>query len=870
MKKYSSICLLVLGFMFCALTAGARDAAPAGNPRPGNPGTENTRPARANNLFAESFDPEADSLFIAQIRHHLDSVRTAEGRPIVALALCGGGAKGAAEVGALQIIDSLKIPVDFVCGTSVGSLLGGMMASGYSVDFLDSTIRSLDWKKMLSDKISYKVIPLSTKEYKSKYAISIPFHYAKERTHLRRRDVGKMSYSDHDGRLNASRLKSNFHTDLAAKSLASSLPAGYVYGHNVNNFFSSITVGYHDSLDFVSLPIPFACVATEMVSGTAKHFGSGQLKTAMRSSMGIPALFSPVRHNGMVLVDGGTRNNFPADIARAVGADIIIGIDISDNDKTLAQINNVGTIITQFVDMLVKATREEAIENCTVYIRPDVSGYSSLSFNEEAIDTLMHRGRKAALECLDQLEDVKQIVGDASTKLYNKKAININQRKVVLRSISYDGMTDDESKALSRLVNMDISKPVGAEELERAVGIIQGSGAVESVSYSLLGEGEPFDLVFNCTKAPTHRIGLGVRFDTEVWAEVAMNLGLNTNRLSGPKLDVSAKLGLSQALNARFMLDYAGYPTFNVEADIHNNTCDIHSIIMNRNIKLKSSFWGHEEKIYISSQRWREFDLHLGINNRYGNLKGDTPGTFFSELPQELCSGDYVGAFLKLKAYTMDDMYFPSRGWRITADVNADLFKIGVSKFTPKLIGRLNVKGVIPFGRRVALIPDLHMKVMYDADNMVYKTIAGQRVLNKSYSYYWRSYLGGDVAGRYIDHQIPFVGMNNLIDCVDISYDEKGNPVKMSSYDNIAVLNADLRINVYNNLYLSVLGSYAHMAPGMWDMFRYKDFKDIFGAGLQLSYRTVVGPIKARIQWSDHDMSKMAGVSAYLSVGYNF
>lgn len=849
MKK-SHIILLVLAMLTLSLRASAQSGKP-------------------NNLFADSFDPATDSLVLSQIRHHLDSVRNAQQRPIVALALCGGGAKGAAEVGVLEIIDSLQIPIDFICGTSVGSLLGGMMATGYGTDFLDSTIRSLDWKKMLSDKISYEVIPLSTKEYKSKYLLSIPFHYAKEkeRETTRRRHLGKLSYSDHSARLDAGSVKNNFQTDLAKTSIASSLPAGYVYGHNVNNFFSSITVGYHDSLAFAKLPIPFACVATEMVTSTAKHFGSGQLKMAMRSSMGIPALFSPIRQDGMVLVDGGTRNNFPADIAQAVGADIIIGVDISDNDKNATQINNVGTIISQFVDMLVKATRDEAIASCTVYIRPDVSGYTSLSFNAEAIDTLMLRGRKAAMERLDQLQDVKSLVGDATTTYYNKKAIDINRHKVILRSISYDGMTDAESRALSRLVNLDITKPVGALELEKAVGIIQGSGAVESVSYSLHGDSEPFDLVFNCAKAPTHRLGVGVHMDTEVWAEVGINLGLNVNKLSGAKLDINGKLGLSQALSARFMLDYAGYPTFNVEAKIHNSTCDIRSILMDRSVKLKSSFWGHEEKIYLSSRRWRELDIKLGVKNHYGNLNGDTPGSLFAGLPKELRSGDYVGAFLDMDIYTMDDFYFPTRGWKMDAGVSTDLFKIGVKGFVPKLFGNLNIKGVIPFGSKVALIPDLYMRVMYDRDNMVYR--ANQEP-NMSYSYFQRNYLGGDIAGRYIEHQIPFVGMLNVVDCVKIDTDAEGNVTGMTSYDNIFVMNADLRINVYNNLYLSMMGAYGHMAPDFRDLFRYVNHRDIFGAGLQLSYKTIVGPIKARLQWSNYDMRKSGGVSAYLSVGYNF
>lgn len=834
----------------------------------------------ANGLTSDTVDSVSDSIALKQIRSRLNRIRKEQNRPTVALVLCGGGAKGAAEVGAMHLIDELDIPIDFVCGTSIGSLIGGLYAVGYDVDFMDSIFRHQDWKKMLSDKVESNYIPLSVKKQKSRYQLSIPFHYEKDV--LERVARQQEIYSTRDGKLHLNEA-TELNTQNGLSGVISSMPSGYVYGLHINKTFSDLTVGYHDSLSFSTLPIPFACVATELVSCKAKHWGSGELKTAMRSSMGIPGLFTPVRTDGMVLSDGGTRNNFPVDIAKAVGADIIIGIDLTDPMAPFSKINNIGTVLRQYVTMLVNARHDDLAAMTDVYIRPELSGFTSLSFNTDAVDSLIANGYRCALQHKDELLAIKARVGDATTVYKGKKAIDLTGRSVTIKSISFNGMNETESRILHKMIKLDISRPVDADELDKAISIIQGSGAVESVTYSMLGGEEPFDLVFECAKSPTNRIGVGVRLDSEVWAEVGLNFGWNVNKLSGPKLDANLKLGMSQSLDIRFMLDTPDFPTVNLEvygANVNGKLWKMEDpwLWTLNNTRMDGGYFTHREKLFISIKDIRNFESWLGVKN-YGYFINGSKLSAESLLVKNsnIAQGNYLGAFLGGNYYSMDNYYCPTEGTDLKFGFNIDFLKYGVKSFKPTYDFSFDVRGVIPFCSFAALVPDFHIRGVFDRFNTL--TIASRKDADgeieynitddtPEYSLARRNYLGGDIAGRYLEHQIPFVGFNNIADCTFYEIDDDSH-CRQKSYDHLAVLNLDLRFKAYKELYVSALGGYAHMGVDVQDFVTFKNTKDLFAAGVQLTYNTIAGPIKIRGSWSNRSNVQKHNFGAYLSIGFN-
>ena len=802
-----------------------------------------------NGLSVDSVDPVGDSLAILKMRHKLDSIRLAEKRPTVALVLGGGGAKGATEIGVIRLLEEVDMPIDLICGTSIGGLMGGLYSMGYSSDYLDSLMRSIDWSWALSDKVSYDCVPYLRKEQKANYQLSVPFHYPKE---ILRERAGDTSQQDVNN----------------VSTFTSSLPSGYVSGLNVNNLLSSLTVGYQDSLNFSDLPIPFFCMSTDVVGMKAKLWSSGQLKTAMRSTMSIPALFAPVRTDGMVLVDGGTRNNFPVDLARSMGADYIIGVDLLNDNLKYAQVNNLGNLLTQFVTMLSLDSYGETIKECDIYIKPNVEGYSSLSFSNDAIDTLLRRGYEAALTQKDRIDSLKAIVGGHSPIPVRRQGVDIGSKAVQVDAIIFAGLSDYESRILQNLIGLKAGKSYNRARLEEAVSTIMSSGAVQTVSYSLIGEKEPYRLIFKCTKAPIHEFGIGVRLDSEIWAELALHLGICTRKLSGPKFEFNAKIGTSQDLSAKFMLDYPDIPTINAEIRGHFVNGDMRTLRGSyiKNIRMKVGYNSHEEKLYLSSTRWSKGSLQAGFKNSFYKIKNELLGNMFFELDSLTQSkGNYLGLFAGGDVFTFDDWYFPTRGIMLSANYNFDFVKVGVKQFSPIHTFALDLKWAIPCGDIFTIIPDFHMRNIFDNQNTAFPDWYNP---DPAFSLMHRNFIGGDIAGRYVDQQVPFIGFNNVDLCM--SYNVSDEEMSMVSMDQLAVVNLDLRLKAYKNLYVSALGGYVHMAPTLNDFFRKSASESIFGAAFQLSYKTIAGPIKARFMWSNRTSVAKENFGGYISMGFEF
>ena len=293
-------------------------------------------------------------------------------RPRVAVVLSGGGAKGMAHIGVLKVLERAGIPVDIVTGTSMGSIVGGLYSVGLSATQLDSLVRRQDWPFLLSDRAVYSSEDLEGRRVQSTYFFSKTL-----RLHKR-------------------------HLTGAT---------GVIEGKNLMRLFRHLTVGYTDSMSFDSLPRRFACVATNIVDNTEYDFHSGALAEAMRTSMSIPGVFTPVRKGDRVLVDGGLRNNYPADLARAMGAAYIIGATVQGPPKTADDLANGSSVLGQIVDVNCKNKYDDNLKLTDIAIRVDTRGYNAASFTPAAIDTLIRRGEEEAMRHWDELIALKHRLG---------------------------------------------------------------------------------------------------------------------------------------------------------------------------------------------------------------------------------------------------------------------------------------------------------------------------------------------------------------------------------------------------------------------------------------------------------------------------
>ena len=767
-------------------------------------------------------DAKLDAAHIAAFRARMDSIRAS--RPTVALVLSGGGAKGAAHVGVIRYLEELGVPVDMVLGTSMGGLVGGLFASGYNAAQMDSIIRNIDWNVALSDRVPRDYISYSENKYKEKYVLSVPFYYSKKDL------AGESEVFEGTGqRYEDLHLGSDAKDASLTSGMLGSLPSGFVYGQNVGNIFSSLTIGYQDEMDFLDLPIPFVCVATEMVTGTAKVWYSGKLNTALRSTMSIPGLFTPVKEHGMVLVDGGMRNNYPTDLAYMLGADLVIGVDLHTDYLGYEGLNNLYDIIMQTTDMLGRESYEHNFRHTEITVKPDLEGYNMLSFSKDAIDDILQRGYDAAVGQKENLLALKELTYGDTLRLSAPPAFNLDKRAVEVDGVEIDGVSDRDSRYLLGQLKINAGEKLTREEIEDAEATIYGTKAFDYVTYELRGDEEPYRLHFNCKKGPIHQIGAGARFDTEEIVAVLLNVGLNVHNLWGHALDFTAKVGTNPYADLHYYYKPVKGPTLNL--DLKYSFVDRNKFAIGDN-RLKLTYHNFRTDIFLSNIRWSRIDIKGGVRNDWFNLsstmveKGD-------EYSFQGANNSYVSAFLSGRADTFDDGYFPTGGFRFGVDYSW-VFAGLMEKIQPFHTVKLDFKSAVHVGGPVTLLPFAAVRLALSP------TIIPVPFINVA---------GGRMAGRYLDQQIPFIGVNNAVAM---------DPM-------LAIAGFDLRVRLFKDNYLTAIVNVGDDAPAFRDWFG-PSSRGFIGAGLEYAYDSFIGPIRADIHWS----SITGHIGAYFSLGFDF
>ena len=768
---------------------------------------------------------EKDALAVKQIRFQMARIR--RHRPTVALVLSGGGAKGAATVGALKFLEEYQIPVDMVVGTSIGGMVGGLYSLGYSVDYLDSLFHNMNWDMVLSDKVDLRYIPYSRIRYKEKYVLSFPFYYRSE--DYKNFLAGDMPFAAGRSRqLHLGASSPSSADELVRGNLLGSLPSGFVFGQNVNQEITSRTVGYSDSTDFFKFPIPFACVATDMVSGKAKIWHNGSINQAMRSTMSIPGLFAPVRTGGMVLVDGGMRNNFPVNVARAMGADIIIGIDLSGNNASADEIQNLADIVYSAMDLFSNDAFEQNLESVDLYIHPDMTGYNMLSFSREAVDVMYRRGYEAAKAKEQEIRALRQRMGKDTFRYQAPKAVDIDKQNVVIGGIDIVGVSQSEAEYIRSMMFVQPGSVVNRSVIEADVSAIFGKGAYDYVNYELRGTQEPYRLRILCKRGPMHQLGLGARIDSESLVSLLLNVGLNTHALSGSSLDLTARISTNPYIDVHYAYNSPHFSTFNARA--HFRYTDQGTFLSGDN-RYNIAFFLATQELFFSNMHWSQLDVKLGLRNQYLKVNRILAQDIAGNYDISQTKADYPGLFLEGRVESMDNGYFPTRG--VSAGLRGDLMlrtlEMGAAR---PLMGIVEADGLMPVSLgRFTLLPQGFIRMAIGSDIPII----------------FSNVMGGDMRSRYVEQQLPFIGISHAA----------------FRRDHLAIARLDARLRLGKNHYVSAMGNAAY---DFEDFEHFEEGEPVFGAGLGYGYNSIAGPVKALVHWS----SLTGKLGFYLSFGYNF
>ena len=551
-------------------------------------------------------------------------VTQAQSRPRVAVVLAGGGAKGIAHITALKTIEEAGLPIDMVVGTSMGSIIGGMYCMGYSPDSMLNICGSNDWVQLIMDNPDYGDNSLTAKKENEKYLLRMSIDQER-----RASDVGR---------------------------------GGVIAGRNVMRFFRDIMHGLPDSLDFNDLPIPFACVATNAVTGQMKVFHSGNLPQCIRASMAIPSVFTPMVINGEAYIDGFVVDNFPVDVAREMGADIVIGVDLvtptTANDLT----NSAVDILLHCIDLVSMERYQQNIASCDIYIPIDVTGYSAASFTSQAIDTLIQRG-----------------------------AIYSEHKRMELDSL----------RQQLHLVEEPLRTRIGEYSFATVVNQTHEHESITQAALATL-------------KRNYHNgaINLGARFDNQEQAAIQLGLLINLNQKHATLLNLRGRLGQRMGFTADLSTRTIGTQRMGFRYNFQYRDLNYYDQ-GEKAAQVTSNL--HDLQFYFT-QVWHSVQYRFGAKYQMHHYNDVLHSPEFHFVPEAGWTR-YWSYFIESEYNSLDQQYFPNSGHQMLVglDVISDnLYEYQGKPLFP--IVRFGYQSAISINDRLTFIPHIMARAIFKGD----------------------------------------------------------------------------------------------------------------------------------------------------------
>ena len=738
---------------------------------------------------------------------------TAVKRKKVGVVLSGGGAKGMAHIGVLKVLEKAGIPVDIVTGTSMGSIIGGLYAIGYNANSLDSMVRVQDWSYVITDKEDLRNQSLSDRKKQNTYFFTTGM------------TIGKR--------------------DMNA--------GGIIKGKNLAELFNQLCVGFTDSLDFTrDLPIPFACVATDIITNDEVDFHSGRLPQAMRASMAIPAAFSPVRTGDKVLVDGGLKNNYPADIAREMGADVIIGVTVQGAPKVAEDMGGTMSIISQIVDVNCKNKVEENLAITDLHLQVDTKGYGSASFSPAAIDTLIRRGEELAMRHWDDITALKQLIGiDDSFRpviLHPLRPKVMTEKHRVL-GFTFENMTPQAERFLRQKFHLDRTDSIDAnleqelttsmrvdlfyqtaecrlvpEKLEASVRKVHG---IRDEVDSLWTHADGVRVILSAGNRKSVQFHAGFRFDTEEYAAVQLGLDIPLKTAIPVSTEITARLGKRMKVGAEltvhprfFTRPKISYTFYRNDVDVYNNGDRDYNIRYNQ-------FQGELTPFNFDL---RHFNLQLGVRWDYMHYRSKLGSETSNQVTLE---NEHIFSYRARLNYNSEDNWnFPKRGARFRSE-----FAYLTDNFA-KLDGETGMmeysgdwRWSFTIGERFTLQPMLYGRLLFGD---VVPPVFGNTI-------------GTDWFGHYVEQQMPFAGIGNM-EYIDHQF----VAVQLQAQEHIG-----------GNSYMLLRLAGGQQADKLKNLF---DQTTLFGVQAAYFYNTMFGPVGAALGYSNRTKEPYF----YLNLGYEF
>jgi NTE family protein len=584
------------------------------------------------------------------------------------------------------------------------------------------------------------------------------------------------------------------------------IPQGVIKGQNVLNLLCGLTGNVPAEMDFSKLPVSFACIAANLENGEEVILNKGFLPTAMFASMSVPGIFQFPELEGMALIDGGVVNNFPVDVARKMGADIVIGVDISEEFGSRENIKSMQSMFSQLIAFLIKNKDSLNSGLCDLIIKPDISGYSMTSFNNEAVDTLIFRGEAAANLAIDKIRKLKADNNLTAGSISNEYK---SPQKWLITNLSLSGNFKIDMEFLLRSIDMDLPGYYSFDEIKGVINQLYGYGVFDKIYFNLYDSDKGKTLNLNITEKNVLTQNVGFKVNTTDAAALMLNITRKNYGKRFGQISASAELSANPGVNFVAETNRGNFPVAGIEISGKYQNYSIYE----KGEKLhEANLLYSSGSLYIYKRFRHQNTVGLGLKEEYYS------GDIFSKNNADIVNGEKNSFLTNIYGYlsidNLDDYYFPKKGIDLYTEYSLQ-GQIGASTNLSHIF-LMRMRNFFPVSNRTTILLNIYNRMILSTDFPVFKgTIAG-----------------GAPFSQYFDYHIPFIGLS---------------PVNLVDRYSLSVLTG-IRFRFTDKHYVSVLGNALYENA---DILNNAQGKMIWGGGVDYSVKTVIGPIDIILGFSN-------------------
>lgn len=761
--------------------------------------------------------------------------------PKVGLCLSGGGAKGLAHIGLLKLIDSLGIKVDYITGTSMGSVVGGLYACGYSGNQIDSLVKTIDWNVLLSENVPLDKINMDEKDEYSRYIAEL----ALEKKHVKF--------------------------------------TGLIEGQTLLNLLTRLTRNVNHIKDFSKLPIPYKCMVVDIETMKSTAIDKGNLALAMRSSMSIPVIFKPVKINNQLYVDGGVISNFPVEEVQKMGADIVIGSYTGGRLLKQSEMNLFTKLLIQSSAFAGIQTAKEEIRRCNIFsnLTENMKEYEPGDFVKSSM--IVAKGIELSYKVLPDLIKLADEL-KAYNALEPKKAFQLDNRQLKIRHVYMDSLSSPYiTNFIKKRIAIQEDEVIDFNRIADVLNDIYATRLVQKMTYDLeKSEDGTYNLYFHIEEESKWRFKSALHYDNELGAGFILNL--TARNVLGKASRFFATVDLAQ--NFKVKAHYRKYLgvspiSFNVQGLLEQSLYKFTSL--KGGVKEEHNNYFGQITAGFNANLSRNVGFYTGFIRETSNIYPRLEASYY--IPDALTSVKSVisGVQNRLSVNTLDHPFYPKKGVSFFVEHKMifsgneriefqDTSETGVRNLAQEVYNyhkiQANLKALLPINGKLSILVNSDIGLTTSARR--YKQTVNDDVTNSTtfeeFPVITDLFHIGGVTQRARVNSIPFWG------------------IKESEYStaNLAILQLGIQYELLHNLFITPSVSSLYLTdlldkdflknlPKM--LFQTKEvetktnsFESSYAFGLHATYRTPLGPVIINVSKE----STSQRVRAYLSIGYSF